>query len=396
MVVHVSPYLRPDRGGWNGTANVLRQLGSAPGDAQHVIIACGPALDRIVLNARSTLWILPVSNVEAHGTTAEILSHASELESHLPMELRETLQARGENLEILVHGPEACLFAGAIEQAIALDCHSAVQTHFGIWDIVALAEADSGWLEFAPDLDDLRRRADECLRVIQTVQRVWIENTSMMRSLCTEAGLEPVKIEVAPLVGCPPGLEAARRLRDKRILVAGRCAYEKGFDLAIRAFDIGRRKYPLLREYSLDCIVMERRPFPYTFQSRYLQMLRELAAAVASSQATSIRPGVSHSQLMAELGKCGLLMVPSRYEPFGSIVLEGLMRGTPSVVSPHVGASESVASELLTVASDDDPEALADGLFSSASAEPGHQSLEWPTVDSILDGRHRRRVGSYT
>ena len=125
-------------------------------------------------------------------------------------------------------------------------------------------------------------------------------------------------------------------------------------------------------------------------------MLRELAAAVASSQATSIRPGVSHSQLMAELGKCGLLMVPSRYEPFGIIVLEGLMRGTPSVVSPHVGASESVASELLTVASDDDPEALADGLFSSASAEPGHQSLEWPTVDSILDGRHRRRVGSYT
>ncbi len=81
-------------------------------------------------------------------------------------------------------------------------------------------------------------------------------------------------------------------------------------------------------------------------------MLRELAAAVASSQATSIRPGVSHSQLMAELGKCGLLMVPSRYEPFGIIVLEGLMRGTPTVVSPHVGASESVASELLTVASD--------------------------------------------
>ena len=390
-IIHISPYLRPDTGRWNGTTNVLSQLGLTTDSLTHNVVVCGAAPETTQLNERTTLWVVPVPNVECHAATSLILRHSECFANSFPMPLREELRVCPDNHRILAHGPEALLFVEQLSRHFRLP-HATLglQTHYGIWDICALAESDSGWHTYGPCLTDLHLRAKACLAALAHVGSVWVENSCMSKSLTANTRDRLREPTVAPLVSSPPVVPiAAGRSRRKKILVAGRCAYEKNFDTAIRAFDIAHQRHRHMRHFSLDCIVMSRLPYPYPEHTRYLEMLHTLAQTALSRNAIRLRPALNHRNLLHEIATCSLLLVPSRYEPFGIIALEGILHGTKTVVTPCVGAREHISSPLLRISDGCSPESIAEAMAEHIAngARQCHQ-ISWPSVDEQLELRH--------
>lgn len=74
----------------------------------------------------------------------------------------------------------------------------------------------------------------------------------------------------------------------------------------------------------------------------YARRVRELAARREVADRVTVRGRVSDDRLTAALERSHLLAVPSRYEPFGIVYLEGMAYGLPAVASAHGGADDVV------------------------------------------------------
>jgi len=141
----------------------------------------------------------------------------------------------------------------------------------------------------------------------------------------TEYGVDNKKIIVNPL-GCDLRLfNCATLFKDSigiNLIYIGQQSYHKGFDTLITAFDNLLRSHP-------DATLTVIGPVGDFAGKNYPERI-------------IFKGMMSHSELVAELGRSDCLILPSRCESFGLVVIEALAAGTPVIVSNRAGASMAV------------------------------------------------------
>ena len=140
--------------------------------------------------------------------------------------------------------------------------------------------------------------------------------------------VDPLKFEVAA------DNQATRRRwgvedGDRLITAVGRLTAQKGFDDLIRAYPLIKKSVPASRLLLVGDGYMRTE-------------LERLAEQLHVRDSTTFAGFVSDAELVAALRSSDVVVVPSRFEPFGIIALEAMAAGAPLVVSRVGGLAEIV------------------------------------------------------
>jgi glycogen(starch) synthase len=156
--------------------------------------------------------------------------------------------------------------------------------------------------------------------------------------------------------------------RRERLVVAwGRVQYEKGFQVLIRAVASLRHRVPGIR-----CVIAGR--------GSYLPELQTHIDVENVNDLVDLAGYVPDEVLRATLRRAGCVVIPSLYEPFGIVALEGMAAGAPTIVANTGGLAE-----------------IVDGTGAGLLFEPGnHHDLaarvEQVLLDEKLADSMRRRA----
>ena len=118
--------------------------------------------------------------------------------------------------------------------------------------------------------------------------------------------------------------------QSKRVIAIGRYAYEKGYDLLLRAWALVEKQYP---DWSLEVFGMGNR-------QPYEQLLAEL-----SLNPEKCRLHGALSDVKIEYQNGSLLVLPSRTEGFGLVLLEAMAFGIPVVAFDCGSGPSSIISD---------------------------------------------------
>jgi glycosyltransferase involved in cell wall biosynthesis len=126
-------------------------------------------------------------------------------------------------------------------------------------------------------------------------------------------------------IGVDGSMSNRLRLRkDNMILAAGRLAHEKGFDILIRAFKEISEVYP-----NVDLIIAG--------DGEENKKLEEAVSALDLCGRVRFLGFLNKTEVMELLSECTVVVVPSRDEGFGAVILEAMTAGAP-IVATSVGA----------------------------------------------------------
>jgi glycosyltransferase involved in cell wall biosynthesis len=254
---------------------------------------------------------------------------------------------------------------------------------YGVPFVVTEHAPWTGWL----DRPFVARQSVPAARASAAMMPV---STSVLDSIRAYAG-ESVSARVVP-VGVDtklfgPGEEAARQ-RDQ-ILFVGWINFNKGIDVLLAAMarlaarDSPGRLLLVGGGFYRDTLVQE-------------QKLREQAAALGLGDRVTFlgrQPPAEVARLMAE---SAVVVLPSRAESFGAVLVEGLACGTPVVATRCGGPEDIVTDAVGKLVPVGDPEALATAL-AVVLAEPDRydpsllrayavENFDWdPIVDRVHD-----------
>ena len=155
----------------------------------------------------------------------------------------------------------------------------------------------------------------------------------MVREVVHSFELPPEKVHLVPN-GVDPdrwGAATAAPAIDREPLVVawGRIQYEKGFQVLARAISELRHRVPGIR-----CVIAGR--------GSYLPELQTQIDVEGVSDLVQLAGFVPDAQLHALLQRAGCVVIPSLYEPFGIVALEGMAAGAPTIVARTGGLAEIV------------------------------------------------------
>jgi glycosyltransferase involved in cell wall biosynthesis len=175
------------------------------------------------------------------------------------------------------------------------------------------------------------------------------------RTMAEELGIEAA--EPVPLVlddamlATPPPVE-----RDpSQLLFVGVIRQVKGFDVLVEALRLLRDRRPGVR------LVVAGDPFYRTYRREFEDMMAR-ARALGVEDAIETTGGVPPAEVARLMAASAAVVLPSRCESFGSVIIEALACGTP-VVATRCGAPEElVTEEVGRLVPPEDPRALADAL----------------------------------
>ena len=167
----------------------------------------------------------------------------------------------------------------------------------------------------------LRHRKDE--EIALASQIICVSEFSAKSYI--EHGVQKDKIVINPL-GCDLNLfNRATLLKEStgiNLIYIGQRSYHKGFDTLKIAFDNFLRSHP-------DATLTVIGPVGDYAEKDY-------------SERIIVKGMMSHSEIVGELARADCLILPSRCESFGLVVIEALAAGTPVMVSNRAGASMAV------------------------------------------------------
>lgn len=155
----------------------------------------------------------------------------------------------------------------------------------------------------------------------------------MVREVVQSFELPPEKVHLVPN-GVDPdrwGAATAAPAIDREPLVVawGRIQYEKGFQVLGRAIGELRHRVPGIR-----CVIAGR--------GSYLPELQTQIDMEGVSDIVQLAGFVPDAELHALLQRAGCVVIPSLYEPFGIVALEGMAAGAPTIVARTGGLAEIV------------------------------------------------------
>jgi glycogen(starch) synthase len=113
------------------------------------------------------------------------------------------------------------------------------------------------------------------------------------------------------------------------VIAWGRIQYEKGFQVLARAIGELRHRVPGIR-----CVIAGR--------GTYLPELQTQIDMEGVSDLVQLAGFVPDDDLRTLLQRAGCVVIPSLYEPFGIVALEGMAAGAPTIVARTGGLAEIV------------------------------------------------------
>jgi glycosyltransferase involved in cell wall biosynthesis len=149
--------------------------------------------------------------------------------------------------------------------------------------------------------------------------------SELARQSYIDAGVDGNRI-VVNQVGCDVTKFAAPaeslRTGAPKFVFVGVPVYHKGFDLLTASYDQLLAHYP----------------------DAELHVVGDAAIAghLVAGRGVQVHGKLSHDQLSTLLAQMDCLVLPSRLESFGMVVVEALAAGVPVIVSDHAGASEAI------------------------------------------------------
>ena len=117
--------------------------------------------------------------------------------------------------------------------------------------------------------------------------------------------------------------------REPLVVAWGRVQYEKGFQVLVRAIAELRSRVPDVR-----CIIAGR--------GSYLPELQTQIDVEGVTDIVDLAGFVPDDDLRRILQRAGCVIIPSLYEPFGIVALEGMAAGAPTIVARTGGLAEIV------------------------------------------------------
>ena len=155
----------------------------------------------------------------------------------------------------------------------------------------------------------------------------------MLREVASGFELPPEKIHLVPN-GVDAALwehNAATDAPERELLVLawGRVQYEKGFQVLVRAVAALRQRLPSMR-----CVIAGR--------GSYLPELQTQIDMEGVGDLVQLAGFVSDVELRDLVQRAGVVVIPSLYEPFGIVALEGMAAGAPIIVARTGGLAEIV------------------------------------------------------
>lgn len=158
----------------------------------------------------------------------------------------------------------------------------------------------------------------------------------MLREVIDGFDLPPEKVHLVP-----NGIDTAlwrrstdhpspRAERAPLVVAWGRVHYEKGFQVLIRAMGELRHRLPGAR-----CVIAGR--------GTYLPDLQTLIDIEGVGDLVQLAGFVADDDLRALLADASCVVIPSLYEPFGIVALEGMAAGAPTIVARTGGLAEIVS-----------------------------------------------------
>ncbi|WP_080505268.1 glycosyltransferase family 4 protein [Halorubrum aethiopicum] len=154
-------------------------------------------------------------------------------------------------------------------------------------------------------------------------------------------------------LGTAPALSGDRLTRDPfRVVAVGNVTPRKGITTLIRGLS--------LLDDGIDWRL--RVVGDVGVAPEHVASLRALADRRGVADRVAFAGRVDDDALREELRSAHLLAVPSRYEPFGIVYLEGMAFGLPAIASANGGASDFVGDHNGALVPPDDAEAVADAV----------------------------------
>lgn len=117
--------------------------------------------------------------------------------------------------------------------------------------------------------------------------------------------------------------------REPLVVAWGRVQYEKGFQVLVRAVAELRHRIPELR-----CVIAGR--------GTYLPELQTQIDVEGVTDIVDLAGFVPDDELRRTLQRAGCVIIPSLYEPFGIVALEGMAAGAPTIMARTGGLAEIV------------------------------------------------------
>ena len=124
-------------------------------------------------------------------------------------------------------------------------------------------------------------------------------------------------------------LSGERSASEPLVVAWGRVQYEKGFQVLVRAIAELRGRIPDLR-----CVIAGR--------GSYLPELQTQIDVEGVTDIVDLAGFVPDDDLRDILRRAGCVIIPSLYEPFGIVALEGMAAGAPTIVARTGGLAEIV------------------------------------------------------
>ena len=174
-------------------------------------------------------------------------------------------------------------------------------------------------------------------RYLDTVDGV-VCNSTTTREVVTDLGVDPGTAVVAPPAGdrFDPDVDpedAAARAREGplRVVFVGNLIERKGLDTLVEAVARARRSE------AVELTAVGR-----PVDADHVAAVRKTVADRGLGDAVTLAGELSDDELAATLTESHVLAVPSRYEGFGIVYLEGMSFGLPAIASAAGGADEVV------------------------------------------------------
>ncbi|HEY8507272.1 MAG TPA: glycosyltransferase [Steroidobacteraceae bacterium] len=226
----------------------------------------------------------------------------------------------------------------------------------------------------------------------------WLWRSLLQRVDVIVTCSEALRLDLITHMGCPAprvytidnGVDPASLLSKAKdapvasvpenfVLSLGTFEHKKGHDVLLRAFDAVAASYPHLHLVIAGRVGSE----------SCLQELQALRDSLACADRIHLLQNVPHEEAMRILSRARLLVLASRKEPFGIVVLESGALSRPVIASDAVGVLQHLKEpdEILRVPVDDAP------ALSSAIRELIAQPERAAQMAAAL---HARVIGSFT
>jgi glycosyltransferase involved in cell wall biosynthesis len=184
--------------------------------------------------------------------------------------------------------------------------------------------------------------------------------------------------------------------RQNQILYVGWINYIKGVDVLLEAMALLKG-----RGESVRLVLVGGAAFRTTRIKE--ERLRSLAVTLDLGDRVSFVGRKSHSEVARHMAESAAVVLPSRAESFGAVLVEALACGTPVVATACGGPEDIVRESVGVLVPPEDPQALADGITDvlrqperfepEALRQYALSHFSWEATVGLIEGEYLRALG---